>query len=69
MFDVKTSINPLIPGKFGPKNGIYSQYYEIWQSEQLKFVIWNCESWLEIKNLCRFGLKIAMCPIFMKFGT
>ena len=22
-----------------------------------------------MKNLGRFGLKIAMCPIFMKFGT
>ena len=44
------------------------------QSEQIKFVnhkydILNCGSWPEIKNLGRFGLKIAMCPIFMKFGT
>ena len=48
--------------------------YEIWHSEQVKFVnhkynIWNCGSWLEIKNLGRFGLKIAMCPIYMKFDT
>ena len=46
----------------------------IWQSEQVKFVnhendIWNCGSWPEIKDLGRFGLKISMCPIFMKFGT
>ena len=27
-FDIKTSINPLIPGKFGPKNVIYSQSYD-----------------------------------------
>ena len=48
--------------------------FKIWQSELAKFVnhkydIWNCRSWLEIKNLGRFGLKIAMCPISMKFGT
>ena len=47
---------------------------EIWHSEQVKFVnhkydIWNGESWPEIKNLGRFGLKIAMHLIFMKFGT
>ena len=24
---------------------------------------------LKIKNLGRFGLKITMCPIFIKFGT
>ena len=46
----------------------------MWQSEQVKFVnhkydILNCGFWPEIKNLGRFGLKIAMCPIFMKFGT
>ena len=29
----------------------------------------NCGSWLEIKNLGRFGLKIAMYLIFMKCGT
>ena len=34
-------INSLIPGKFGPKNEIYSQCYEIWHSEQFKFV--NCK--------------------------
>ena len=54
---------------------MYSQCYEIWQLEQVKFGnhkyddIWNCGSWPEIKNLGRFDLKIAMCPIFMKFGT
>ena len=67
-------MNPVIPGKFGPKNEINSQCYEIWQPEQVKFVnykydIWNYGSWPEIKNLGRFGLKIAMYPIFMKFGT
>ena len=69
-----SSINLLIPGKFGLKNEINSQCYDIWQSEQAKFVnhkydIWNCGSWPEIKNLSRFGLKVAMCPIFMKVGT
>ena len=34
-----------------------------------KHDIWNCGSWPEIKNLGRFGLKIAMCLIFMKFST
>ena len=73
-FEVKTSINPLILGKFCPKKEIYSQCYEIWQSEQVKFInhkydIWNYGSWPEIKNLGRFGLKIAMFPIFMKLGT
>ena len=34
-----------------------------------KYDIWNCGSPTKIKNLGRFGLKIAMCPIFMKFGT
>ena len=41
-------------------------------SEQVKFVnhdAWNCDSWPEIKYLGIFGLKIAMCLIFMKFGT
>ena len=50
------------------------QCYEIWHSEQVKFVnhkydIWNCVSSSEIKTLGRFGDKIEMCPIFMKFGT
>ena len=72
-FDIKT-ISPLIPGKFGLKNETYSQCYKISQSEQVKFVnhkyrIWNCRSWPKIKNLGRFSLKIAICPIFMKFGT
>ena len=31
--------------------------------------IWNCGSWPEIKNLGRFGLKIAKYLIFMKFVT
>ena len=70
----KTSINSLIPGKFGPKNEIYSQCYEIWHSEQVKFVnhkygIWNCGSWLEIKSMGRSGLTIAMSLTFRKFGT
>ena len=48
------------------------QYYEIWKSEQVKFVnhrydIWHCRSWAKIKDLGRFGLKIAMCQVFMKF--
>ena len=67
-------MNPLIAGKFGPKNEIFFQWYEIWPSEQVKLVnhiydIWNCTPSLEIKNLGRFGHKIAMCPIFVKFGT
>ena len=53
---------------------IYSQCYENWHSVQVKFVnhkydISNCVSRPEIKHLGRFGLKIAMCLIFMKFGT
>ena len=31
-------------------------------------VIRNCGSWSEIKNLGGFGLKITICPIFMKFA-
>ena len=38
IFNIKTSISPLIPGKFVPKYEIYSQSYEIWQTEQVKFV-------------------------------
>ena len=34
-----------------------------------KYDIWNFGSWPKIKNFGRFGLKIAMYPIFMKFGT
>ena len=34
-----------------------------------KYNIWNCGSGPEIKNLGRFGLKIAMCPVFMKVST
>ena len=30
----------------------------------LNVVFENCGSWLEIKNLGRFGLKIAMCSNF-----
>ena len=30
----------------------------------LNMVFENCGSWLEIKNLGRFGLKIAMCSNF-----
>ena len=37
-FDIETSINLLIPGKFGPKNEIHNQCYEILQSEQEKVV-------------------------------
>ena len=60
-------MNPLIPGKFGPRSEYIFQCYEIWHSEQVKFVnhkddIWNSE----IKILGKFGLKIEMCP---KFGT
>ena len=31
-------MNPLFPAKFDPKNEIYPQCYEIWHSEQVKFV-------------------------------
>ena len=31
-------MNLLISGKFGPKNEIYSQRYEIWHLEQVKFI-------------------------------
>ena len=34
-----------------------------------KYDIWNCGSWPKIKWLGRFGLKIAMCLIFMKSGN
>ena len=70
-FDIKTSIILFIPEKFRLKIEIHFQCYEIWHSEQVKFVnheydIWNCGSWPEIESLGRFGLKIA--PIFIKFG-
>ena len=47
--DIETNISPLLRGNFGPKYEIYSQYYEIWHSEKVKFVnhkydIWNCRS-------------------------
>ena len=59
-------MNPLIPGRFDPKIEIYSQCYEVWHSEEVKFVnhkydISNCGSWPEIKNLGRFGVKTVMC--------
>ena len=52
---------------------MHNQCYEILQSGQIKVVnhkynVWNCGSWPEIKNLGRFGLKVASCPIFIKFG-
>ena len=31
-------MNLLISGKFGTKNEIYSQRYEIWHLEQVKFI-------------------------------
>ena len=72
MLDIKT-INPLILEKCGPKNKIYSQYYELCNQSRSninhKYDIWNCGSWPAINNLGRFGLKIAMRPIFMKFGA
>ena len=48
--------------------------YELWNSEQFKFLnhkydIWSCRSWPEIENLGRFGFKIAVCLIFKKFVT
>ena len=51
---------------------MHNQCYEILQSGQIKVVnhkynVWNCGSWPEIKNLGRFGLKVASCPIFIKF--
>ena len=60
--------------KFVPKSEICSQYYKIWQSKQVKFVIhkhdiWNYGPWREIKNFGIFGLSIAMYPIFIEFGT
>ena len=60
--------------KYIPKNEIYSQCYEFGTQSRSSFVnhkygIGNCWSWLEIKNLARFGPKVVMCLIFMKFGT
>ena len=48
--------------------------YEIWDSEQVKSInhkygIWNVGSWPKIKYMGWFALKIAMWPIFKKFGT
>ena len=45
---------------------------ETWHLEQVesanqKYGIRNCGSWPEIKNLGRVSLKIAVCPIFIKF--
>ena len=34
-----------------------------------KYDIWNWGSWPEIKNLGRFGLKIAMCQISIKWHS
>ena len=53
---------------------IFSMLWNLALQEQAKFVnhkydIWNCGSWPEIKSFGRFGLKIAMCLIFMKFGN
>ena len=38
IFEIKTSINHLIPGKFAPKKDMYFQCHEIWHSGQVKFV-------------------------------
>ena len=48
---------------------MYFQSYEIWHSELVKFInlkydIWNLRILTEIKNLSRFGLKIAMYSNF-----
>ena len=48
---------------------MYFQSYEIWHSELVKFInlkydIWNLRILTEIKNLGRFGLKIAMYSNF-----
>ena len=49
---------------------MYSQCYgNLVKFFNHKYDIWNCVSWPEIQNLDRFGLKIAMSPIFMKFDT
>ena len=66
VFDIKTSINLLIPEKLGPKNEIYYQCYEIWDSEQVKFLKlkYDLENYGSCLKLGRFGLKIAMCSNF-----
>ena len=35
----------------------------------LDMIFENCVSWPEIKNLGRFGLKIAMCSNFYKIAN
>ena len=65
-------MNPLIPAKFDPKNEIYSQCYEIWHLEQVKFVnlkydIWKLriltQKWVDLVS------KFQYVPTFMKLGT
>ena len=58
-FNIKSSISPLIPGKFGPKNEIYFHCYETLYSKQVKFLNLKDDSWKR-QILGRFGLKIGM---------
>ena len=55
-FDIKASINPLIPEKVGPKNETYSKCYEIrhsrWSSLLiLNMIFENCGFWPEIEQI------------------
>ena len=72
MPDIKTSINPLIPGRFGPKKVIYSQSYDNQSRSSLliiniMFEIANLDP--KLKTWGRIGLKTATYPIFMKFNN
>ena len=71
-FNIKTSIIPLISGKFGPKNEIYFQCYEIGYSEQVKFVNLKSDI-LKLRILTRswenLVTKLQCVPTFMKSGT
>ena len=62
----------IIPGKFGPKNEIYSQCYEIGHSEQVKFVNLKYDI-LKLRILTRsltnLVTKLQCVPTFMKSGT
>ena len=71
--NIKTGINPVIPWKFGPKNEIYSQCYEIWHCHEVKFVNLKYDFWkLQILTQKWVDLdlvKLQCVPTFMKFGT
>ena len=62
-------MNLLISGKFGPKNEIYSQRYEIWHLEQVKFInlkydIWELRILTGNQKLGHIWPQIEICSNF-----